>query len=113
MLAWEMNDKPIPPEYGAPLRLVVPFRYGARSMKAITDIQFRRRPSPLRAPGRPNRERNRWNTAFFLSEGLHRGRISGIGPSGARHRAAKPKHVELLPKLRVRASRSRDCPRRL
>jgi len=40
MLAWMMNDKPIPPEYGAPLRLVVPFRYGARSLKAITDIQF-------------------------------------------------------------------------
>ena len=40
MLAWMMNDKPIPPEYGAPLRLVVPFRYGARSLKVITDIQF-------------------------------------------------------------------------
>ena len=40
MLAWMLNDKPIPPEYGAPLRLVVPFRYGARSLKAITEIQF-------------------------------------------------------------------------
>jgi DMSO/TMAO reductase YedYZ molybdopterin-dependent catalytic subunit len=40
MLAWLMNDAPIPPQHGAPLRLVVPFRYGARSLKAITDIQF-------------------------------------------------------------------------
>jgi DMSO/TMAO reductase YedYZ molybdopterin-dependent catalytic subunit len=40
MLAWMMNDQPIPPQYGAPLRLVIPFRYGARSMKAITDILF-------------------------------------------------------------------------
>ena len=28
MLAWMMNDEPIPPRHGAPLRLVVPFRYG-------------------------------------------------------------------------------------
>jgi sulfoxide reductase catalytic subunit YedY len=40
MLAWLINDAPIPPQNGAPLRLVVPFRYGARSLKAITDIQF-------------------------------------------------------------------------
>jgi DMSO/TMAO reductase YedYZ molybdopterin-dependent catalytic subunit len=40
MLAWMMNDKPIPPEHGAPLRLVVPFRYGARSLKAITEIHL-------------------------------------------------------------------------
>jgi DMSO/TMAO reductase YedYZ molybdopterin-dependent catalytic subunit len=40
MLAWLMNDQPIPPQNGAPLRLVVPFRYGARSLKAITSIEF-------------------------------------------------------------------------
>jgi DMSO/TMAO reductase YedYZ molybdopterin-dependent catalytic subunit len=38
MLAWMMNDQPIPPDHGAPLRLIVPFRYGNRSIKAITDI---------------------------------------------------------------------------
>jgi DMSO/TMAO reductase YedYZ molybdopterin-dependent catalytic subunit len=40
MLAWMMNDAPIPPRHGAPLRLIVPFRYGQRSIKAITEITF-------------------------------------------------------------------------
>ena len=40
MLAWMMNDKPLLPEHGAPMRLVVPFRYGARSLKAITETQL-------------------------------------------------------------------------
>jgi DMSO/TMAO reductase YedYZ molybdopterin-dependent catalytic subunit len=40
MLAWMMNDEPLPPRHGAPLRLVMPFRYGNRSIKAITDIIF-------------------------------------------------------------------------
>jgi DMSO/TMAO reductase YedYZ molybdopterin-dependent catalytic subunit len=40
VLAWLLNDEPIPPQHGAPLRLILPFRYGARSLKAITDIQF-------------------------------------------------------------------------
>lgn len=40
MLAWLMNDAPIPPRHGAPLRLIVPFRYGNRSVKAITEIIF-------------------------------------------------------------------------
>jgi DMSO/TMAO reductase YedYZ molybdopterin-dependent catalytic subunit len=40
MLAWLMNDAPIPPKHGAPLRLIVPFRYGQRSIKAITEIIF-------------------------------------------------------------------------
>jgi len=40
MLAWLMNDQPIPPKHGAPLRLIVPFRYGNRSIKAITEMAF-------------------------------------------------------------------------
>jgi DMSO/TMAO reductase YedYZ molybdopterin-dependent catalytic subunit len=40
ILAWLLNDQPIPPQHGAPLRLIVPFRYGARSLKAITEISF-------------------------------------------------------------------------
>ena len=38
MLAWLMNDAPIPLRHGAPLRLIVPFRYGNRSIKAITEM---------------------------------------------------------------------------
>jgi DMSO/TMAO reductase YedYZ molybdopterin-dependent catalytic subunit len=40
VLAWQLNDEPIPPQHGAPLRLILPFRYGARSLKAIQEIQF-------------------------------------------------------------------------
>lgn len=40
MLAWLMNDEPIPPQHGAPLRLIVPFRYGNRSVKAIREMTF-------------------------------------------------------------------------
>ena len=40
MLVWMMNDQPIAPRHGAPLRLIVPFRYGNRSVKAITEMVF-------------------------------------------------------------------------
>lgn len=40
MLAWLLNDEPIPPKHGAPLRLIIPFRYGARNLKAIQEIYF-------------------------------------------------------------------------
>jgi len=40
MLAWLMNGDPIPADHGAPLRLVIPFRYGNRSIKGITDMLF-------------------------------------------------------------------------
>ena len=40
MLAWMMNDEPLPPVNGAPIRLVIPFRYVSRSIKAISEITF-------------------------------------------------------------------------
>jgi DMSO/TMAO reductase YedYZ molybdopterin-dependent catalytic subunit len=40
MLAWMMNGQTLSADHGAPLRLVVPFRYGNRSVKAITEIVF-------------------------------------------------------------------------
>ena len=40
MLAWMMNDAPLLPKHDALIRLVVPFRYGNRSIKAITEIMF-------------------------------------------------------------------------
>ena len=32
LLAWLLNDQPIPAKNGAPLRLVIPFRFGGRSL---------------------------------------------------------------------------------
>jgi DMSO/TMAO reductase YedYZ molybdopterin-dependent catalytic subunit len=40
LLAWEMNGGPLPPLHGAPYRLVIPFRWGARNIKAIDEIRF-------------------------------------------------------------------------
>ena len=40
LLAWLMNGEPIPADHGAPLRLIVPFRYGNRSIKSITGMMF-------------------------------------------------------------------------
>lgn len=40
MLAWMLNDEPISPKHGAPMRLIIPFRYGGRSVKAVTEIYF-------------------------------------------------------------------------
>ena len=40
VLAWMLNDAPIPPKHGAPLRLIMPFRYGGRNIKAVTEIYF-------------------------------------------------------------------------
>jgi DMSO/TMAO reductase YedYZ molybdopterin-dependent catalytic subunit len=40
MLAWMMNGQTIAPDHGAPLRLIVPFRYGNRSIKSIAEISF-------------------------------------------------------------------------
>lgn len=38
LLAWEMNGAPLPPEHGAPLRLVVPGWYGMASVKWVSRI---------------------------------------------------------------------------
>jgi DMSO/TMAO reductase YedYZ molybdopterin-dependent catalytic subunit len=41
LLALEMNGAPLPPEHGAPVRLVVPGWYGVASVKWLTQIEAR------------------------------------------------------------------------
>ncbi len=40
ILAYEMNDKPIALEHGAPLRLIIPVKYGIKNLKRIGTISF-------------------------------------------------------------------------
>lgn len=41
LLCYEMNDEPLTPEHGAPLRLVIPVKYGIKSIKRIGTIAYR------------------------------------------------------------------------
>ncbi len=46
LLATGIYGHPLPPQHGAPLRLVVPWKYGLKSIKSIVSFQFtRNRPS--------------------------------------------------------------------
>lgn len=40
LLCYEMNGKPLTPEHGAPLRLVIPVKYGIKNIKRIGVIRF-------------------------------------------------------------------------
>jgi len=40
LFAYEMNDGPLPPEYGGPLRLLMPDKYGYKSVKTILGLEF-------------------------------------------------------------------------
>lgn len=40
LFAHTMNSKPLPDEHGAPLRLIIPFKYGYKNVKTITRITF-------------------------------------------------------------------------
>jgi sulfite oxidase len=45
LLAYEMNDEPLAPEHGFPLRVIVPGYIGARSVKWLREITLEERPS--------------------------------------------------------------------
>ena len=54
MLAWMMNAEPIPGRHGAPLRLVIPFRYRNLRVKPITEmrnIRMAKRGTVIRSRG--------------------------------------------------------------
>jgi sulfoxide reductase catalytic subunit YedY len=40
LLATGLYGKPLPPQNGAPIRLVVPWKYGFKSLKAIVKIEL-------------------------------------------------------------------------
>ncbi|GAA3104862.1 sulfite oxidase [Streptosporangium carneum] len=54
ILAYEMNGRPLPPDHGHPVRLVVPSWIGLASIKWVGDIEVST--SPLSSP---------WNTDFY------------------------------------------------
>ena len=43
LLCYEMNGEPLAPEHGAPLRLVIPVKYGIKNIKRIGAIHFTNR----------------------------------------------------------------------
>ena len=44
LLAYKLNDKPLPPERGGPLRLIIPNKYAYKSPKWIRKIKFTSKP---------------------------------------------------------------------
>jgi len=40
LLAYEMNEQPLPVKHGAPLRLIIPVKYGIKNLKRIGSISF-------------------------------------------------------------------------
>jgi DMSO/TMAO reductase YedYZ molybdopterin-dependent catalytic subunit len=44
LLAWGINGRPLPPQHGYPLRLVVPGWYGMTSVKWLRRITLRDEP---------------------------------------------------------------------
>lgn len=40
LLAYEMNDKPLPGRHGQPLRLIIPVKYGIKNLKRIGYMNF-------------------------------------------------------------------------
>jgi len=46
VLAWEMNGEPLEDEHGAPLRLVLPVKYGIKSIKRIGRVEYVRERRP-------------------------------------------------------------------
>ncbi|MBK0379860.1 molybdopterin-dependent oxidoreductase [Mucilaginibacter segetis] len=46
ILAYEMNGKPVPANHGAPVRLIIPVKYGIKNLKRIGSINFSNKRPP-------------------------------------------------------------------
>ncbi len=46
ILAWDRNGKPIEPEHGFPLRLIIPSRYAYKSVKWVVEIELMEKDRP-------------------------------------------------------------------
>ncbi|TSD64632.1 molybdopterin-dependent oxidoreductase [Inquilinus sp. KBS0705] len=46
LLAYEVNAGPLPPKHGAPLRLIIPVKYGIKNLKRIGSITFSNKRPP-------------------------------------------------------------------
>ncbi len=78
LLCYEMNGEPLIPEHGAPLRLVIPVKYGIKNLKQIGTIRFTDVAPPTTGPSGAmtgtrdtNRERRSNNTRKSTSAHLH------------------------------------------
>jgi DMSO/TMAO reductase YedYZ molybdopterin-dependent catalytic subunit len=40
ILAYEMNGQPLPTRHGAPLRLIIPVKYGVKNLKRVGKLFF-------------------------------------------------------------------------
>jgi DMSO/TMAO reductase YedYZ molybdopterin-dependent catalytic subunit len=40
LLCYEMNGQPLPPRHGAPLRLIIPIKYGVKNLNRIGKMHF-------------------------------------------------------------------------
>jgi len=46
LLALSLDDKPLPSDHGAPLRLVAPYQFAYKNIKFINRIEFTAKPQP-------------------------------------------------------------------
>lgn len=99
LLAWEMNDLPLPLEHGGPLRLVVPGYFGINHVKWVSRLAFTEHEStaklhrssyrlrPIGAEGRPQHPTT-WQMPVksFVTQAERRGPVvfvRGVAFSGA------------------------------
>ena len=100
LLAYEMNDDPLPLLHGFPLRIMVPGYIGARSVKWVTNIHVQEHPSTnyfqqhayKRFPVHVQAESADWTTGQMLGELPLNAVI--CHPQEGEHLAAGPVHIE-------------------